>query len=83
GQYVLNVQMSLSSSTNSSSNSDLRCRLITRRSANNIYIPLIVGGNFVKVEFPLIALIGSVVVAAERTCKSYECVVSCDGGGGT
>ncbi|CAF3370347.1 unnamed protein product [Rotaria sp. Silwood1] len=51
GQYVLNVQMSLSSSTNSSSNSDLRCRLITRRSANNIYIPLIVGGVILLILF--------------------------------
>ncbi|CAF2506841.1 unnamed protein product [Rotaria sp. Silwood2] len=51
GQYVLNVQMSSSLSTNSSSNSDLRCSLITRRSANNVSIPLIVGGVILLILF--------------------------------
>jgi hypothetical protein len=46
GQYILNVQ---SSSTNSSSN--LTCRLTTQRSANNIYIPLIIGGVLLLVLF--------------------------------
>ncbi|CAF0889821.1 unnamed protein product [Rotaria sordida] len=51
GNYILNVKISLSSSTNSSSNSDLICTLITRHSPNNIYIPLIIGGIILLILF--------------------------------
>jgi hypothetical protein len=44
GQYVLNVQNSNTPSTNSSVDTGLKCLLTTRRSPNNVYTPLIVGG---------------------------------------
>ncbi|CAF1557652.1 unnamed protein product, partial [Adineta steineri] len=44
GEYVLNVQTSNTPSTNSSSDSGLKCLLTTRRLADNVYTPLIFGG---------------------------------------
>lgn len=42
-QYNFNVQISNSQSSNSSSESNLKCLLTTSRLANNVYTPLIVG----------------------------------------
>ncbi|CAF3665598.1 unnamed protein product [Adineta steineri] len=44
GEYILNVQTSNTPSTNSSSDSGLKCLLTTRRLADNVYTPLIFGG---------------------------------------
>jgi hypothetical protein len=47
GQYILHVQTSI----NSTSDSGLKCFLSTQRSGNNIYIPLIVGGVILLILF--------------------------------
>lgn len=61
-QYTLNVQIS---STNSSSDSNLKCLLTTSRLANNVYTPLIVGGVI------LIALFIFCIFAQRMKLREY------------
>ncbi|UJR21859.1 hypothetical protein I4U23_024932 [Adineta vaga] len=44
GEYILNVQQSTVPPSNSSLDTGLKCILTTRRSANNVYTPLIFAG---------------------------------------
>ncbi|CAF0805606.1 unnamed protein product [Didymodactylos carnosus] len=72
GQYVFNIQSNGSAvPTNGSLDTGIKCTLITRRSSNNIYIPLIVGGVIVLVLF-IACIVAQRVKLTEKLLKMKE-----------